>query len=359
VQLKAGEFLSPKPKESGLRETTSNRPEAVEKLGLAIDASLLVNIEDNTMWIRRDEAYVYLYTLAKARNVPEKQLRQAAIQDVGYARVMVDSNRFRGIPITIEGDLRRLLPLPINKSIRRKVFELELETNTIILPSLAPLPIPNFVPLANVAYDAELEDLLTVMLPSVTFGPIPQLLPLPQYRLRKRVIYETVDVKQEFDIDQLYEAWIFTPESGKNPYRVVCTSLPSEIPQGEWLEKPIPIRVTGYFLKRCGYSAPNKSGFHIAPLLLSKSLQPISVRTSTVMDLWYAPYVFWFVILVIVLLVFSMWRFSIGTRKFHNSTLKRLTEAPQESIAALDGIHTEDINDLLRQMAESTENDQE
>ena len=74
-----------------------------------------------------------------------------------------------------------------------------------------------------------------------------------------------------------YEAWIFTADSGLNPYRVVCTSLPTGLAFGDQLTSPIRVRVTGYFFKR--YSYATTGNYHTAPLLLAKTLVP--TRKST------------------------------------------------------------------------------
>lgn len=74
-----------------------------------------------------------------------------------------------------------------------------------------------------------------------------------------------------------YEAWIFTADSGLNPYRVVCTSLPTGLAFGDQLTPPIRVRVTGYFFKR--YSYATTGNYHTAPLLLAKTLVPMKKST--------------------------------------------------------------------------------
>jgi hypothetical protein len=66
------------------------------------------------------------------------------------------------------------------------------------------------------------------------------------------------------------EAWLFTADSGLNPYRVVFQELPPGVPQGDDLKPPVRVRVTGYFFKR--YSYATADDFHTAPLLLTKTL---------------------------------------------------------------------------------------
>jgi hypothetical protein len=68
----------------------------------------------------------------------------------------------------------------------------------------------------------------------------------------------------------LYEGWLFTEDSGPNPFRLVFSRLPEGIPTGERVR--LAARFTGYFFKRSGYV--NKAGdLHSAPLLLGKTIR--------------------------------------------------------------------------------------
>lgn len=80
--------------------------------------------------------------------------------------------------------------------------------------------------------------------------------------------------------DEAFEAWLFTADSGLNPYRVVLTSLPEGISTGDELNPPVRVRVTGYFFKRYSYATAND--FHTAPLLLAKTLTPLANSQSSV-----------------------------------------------------------------------------
>lgn len=77
---------------------------------------------------------------------------------------------------------------------------------------------------------------------------------------------------------EAFEAWLFTADSGINPYRVVLTSLPDDASLGDVLNPPIRARVTGYFFKRYSYATANH--FHTAPLLLAKTLTPLARSKS-------------------------------------------------------------------------------
>ncbi|HLQ44190.1 MAG TPA: hypothetical protein VK137_05645, partial [Planctomycetaceae bacterium] len=64
--------------------------------------------------------------------------------------------------------------------------------------------------------------------------------------------------------------WLFTADSGLNPYRIVGTSLPEGVSFGDQLDPPVRVRATGYFFKR--YSYATVGDYHTAPLLLAKTL---------------------------------------------------------------------------------------
>ena len=76
----------------------------------------------------------------------------------------------------------------------------------------------------------------------------------------------------------LHEAWLFTADSGLNPYRVVFADLPQGVPLSDELKPPIRVHATGYFFKR--YSYATEQDFHTAPLLLAKTLTVLAQPNS-------------------------------------------------------------------------------
>ena len=124
-------------------------------------------------------------------------LRQGAREDVVFAMLMVNSDEYRGVPITVTGKVKRL----------------------------------NAVDAAENAYG----------------------------------------------IATFYEAWLFTPDSGDNPYRIVTATAPEDLPRGD-IDDEVRARVTGYFFKREGYAA--EGGLHTAPLLIGKTLDPVALRPA-------------------------------------------------------------------------------
>lgn len=162
----------------------------------------------------------------------------------------------------------------------------------------------------------------------------------------------------EFGIEDLYEAWFFTPDSGNNPFRFVSTSAPSGIPLGEDLENQYRVRATGYFFKRFGYATEH--GLHVAPLLIGNRLRHIPVQQSAgEPDVGLIPYIVGIVSVIGISLAFLLWRFTVSDRAFQENHLRRLAAAPDEALQALDDLETNDIHDVLRQLerAESTRDD--
>ena len=81
-----------------------------------IDKRYLDTVKDNTVGVRRDESEAFYWLLDHARRVPSANLQRAAQEDVQYINLMTEPDRFRGEPITIEGDLWRLYELDASKN---------------------------------------------------------------------------------------------------------------------------------------------------------------------------------------------------------------------------------------------------
>lgn len=157
----------------------------------------------------------------------------------------------------------------------------------------------------------------------------------------------------DFGIEELFEVWVMTSDSGNRPYRVVCTTLPEDVPLVEKAERPIQVRVTGYFFKREGYQS--EGGLTVAPLLLAGNLQWFPPRSVQKADDKWAPYLVGSVIMIGLLLCVVVWRVTTGDKTFERDHVKRLTEAPRENIDALEGIPTIEPDEMFRQLAEQVE----
>ncbi len=169
----------------------------------------------------------------------------------------------------------------------------------------------------------------------------------------KRLLRFTAS-KNEFGLDDLYEAWILTADSGDNLYRVVFTSLPDGLTEGEQFTKSIPVRVTGYFFKRYGY-ATVETRLHVAPMILAQTVRPIAARPITPImrnDHMLVKYLLGIAGIVACVVGIMIWRYSVGDRKFQNTRLKQLTAAPENAIRSLANVEQTDVNDLFRAMSE-------
>lgn len=159
---------------------------AEEEDSVGINPSWLTSVEDNTVGIRQDEADAFYQILEKAQATSLKELQAHAEREALFVNLMTSPARYRGRPVTLIGELRKLFEVP------------------------AP--------------------------------------------------------KDHPELEHLYEAWICTEESGENPYRVVCSSIPAELKPQE--SSRVDVKVTGYFFKREGYQTWD-GRLHVAPTILA------------------------------------------------------------------------------------------
>ena len=105
--------------------TYDSQPATDEIAPVRIDKRYLEVVKDNTIGVRRDEAEVFYWLLDHARRVPAASLQRAADREVQYINLMTEPDRYRGEPVTIEGDLFRLYEFEAgrNKYGVTKVYE--------------------------------------------------------------------------------------------------------------------------------------------------------------------------------------------------------------------------------------------
>lgn len=157
--------------------------------------------------------------------------------------------------------------------------------------------------------------------------------------------------RNEFGIETLWEGWLFNADSGLNPYCIRMTSIPDGIPTGQELGSGVLVNVTGYFLKRYGYPAQGER-LHVAPLMLTGSVQWIRRRPSSVPDdLGIVPYVLGFAGIMGLTISVLLFRFRSSDREFEKKHLRRLTAAPEGAIAAISDLPTIELEESLRQLS--------
>lgn len=157
--------------------------------------------------------------------------------------------------------------------------------------------------------------------------------------------------ENRFRISNLYDAWIFTRESGNRPYHVVCSGV-NNLPLNDNFEKPPEVTVTGYFFKREGYSS--KGGLSSAPLVLAGEIKPRPIaQVVAAEDGQIQHYLSWFAVAVAGVLMFTLWNFAVSDWNYRFSRASQSLAPPAN--ADLVGIEAVDINDVLRNLAETQE----
>jgi len=159
-------------------------------------------------------------------------------------------------------------------------------------------------------------------------------------------------------IIELYEALVFTADSGTTPYRIRLTTPPSGLPIGRLINPPVPVRVVGYFFKRDQYIVEEDLRVHSAPMLLAQRIDRLSdvspgstrLRTSDADRLSWAVTLLGIVVVGIALTMLWTWRTRTGNRRFAAQGLKRATTAPDGAIEALEGIETVDPEDFFSEL---------
>lgn len=157
----------------------------------------------------------------------------------------------------------------------------------------------------------------------------------------------------DYGVEAVWEAWIFNRDSGLNPYCVRTTSIPDGIPTGTDFKSGTIVEVTGYFFRRYGYPA-QEDRLHVAPMVLAAQprwLKPLSARKRD--DPGLVPIVLAFAVVMGTAIAATLWRFRVSDRKFEKRHLRMLTDAPESSIAAIEGLPTIDVEESLRMFAES------
>ena len=89
-------------------EDAAARDREAARRSTRFDKRALVNVKDNTLGIRRDEADAYYRLLDHVNHISPADLERAAVPEVQYINLMTEPDRFRGEPVTIQGDLWRL-----------------------------------------------------------------------------------------------------------------------------------------------------------------------------------------------------------------------------------------------------------
>lgn len=103
-------------------------PENTPKVGdyeIPIDPQVLAPVEDDWLEIRHREAGAFYTILAKARDIPLKILEDASDDSVDYSVLMIDSEQYRGLPLTVRGTIRRIDKVAVSNPDVRKNYNIQ------------------------------------------------------------------------------------------------------------------------------------------------------------------------------------------------------------------------------------------
>jgi hypothetical protein len=161
-------------------------------------------------------------------------------------------------------------------------------------------------------------------------------------------LYEIQAGENPFRFKTLYEAWIFTGDSGTHPYRVVFSNLPKELEPGENLRKPV--RVTGFFFKREGYAS--NGGMHVAPTLLAHrvvAFRPPDAAPPTDAIL---PYMIVLIAAVGLAFLVTLVSFAISDRRAARAAMVRELNGPRPSFEGINAGPILSVQQQLQQIEE-------
>lgn len=160
-------------------------------------------------------------------------------------------------------------------------------------------------------------------------------------------LYEFPANENLYGIQTLYEAWIFTADSGTHPTRVVCSSLDPALQPGE--AQRTPVKVTGYFFKREGYNTPG--GLHVAPTILAGRLQPYHSPNAPPPADSIVSVMLTVVVGIGLILTTTLLSFAVSDRRTPRST-KRLPQLSAETTDQLAQLDVRSVSEQLRELEE-------
>ncbi len=161
-------------------------------------------------------------------------------------------------------------------------------------------------------------------------------------------------------ITQLYEAWVFSSDSGSNPFRVVCSSVPKTLKFSPMYTENAPeVTLTGYFFKRQGYQSVGDgsrgASLHTTPLILAGNINLVPVVEAKTRDIAseMVPWLTWFTIGIGAVLAMVLWNFAASDWSFRHTRAHGLLK-PQVT-PDFHGIDALSTNEMLRQLSNEAE----
>ena len=156
----------------------------------------------------------------------------------------------------------------------------------------------------------------------------------------------------ERGITDLYDAWVFTTDSGNRPYHVICSEVSASLPvMNADYDDPIPVRINGYFFKREGYAS--RGGLKPAPLILAGRIDAVRSAPAVRADTEMIPWLWGFAVVVALSIGITLWSFSISDRRYRSSRAHTITQLPRH--VNLEGIDAEEPGNVLSELADDPE----
>ncbi len=157
-------------------------------------------------------------------------------------------------------------------------------------------------------------------------------------------------------ISTLYDAWVFSEDSGSNPIHVVCSTIPPGIePAAMYNNNPPEVTLNGYFFKTQGYRSQGDGtenvSLHTAPLVLASGLNFIPVVQAESRDIAseMVPWLWWFAIGVAAVLGMVLWNFAISDWSFRHTRAHGLLHA--EPVPDFRGVDALSTGEMLYEMS--------
>lgn len=159
--------------------------------------------------------------------------------------------------------------------------------------------------------------------------------------------YELPVPTNRYGIERLYEGWVFTPDSGTHPYRIVATQLGQGIRVGDNLRTPV--RLIGYFFKREGYETP--AGLHVAPTILAKRISQHRLTQAPPRD-DLAPLMLGVVIAIGLILAVTLIALVWSDHKSRLPRSRNVNPPSLGTLTTLEGLETQSVEQTLRELSE-------
>lgn len=157
--------------------------------------------------------------------------------------------------------------------------------------------------------------------------------------------------------DDLWQAWMFSSDSGNNPWVVFMTEKPAGLEPGEAVNRDVSI--AGYFFKNYGYAT--EQGLHIAPMLIARtmSVKPLAPAVDSKTENINL-YVFFFLMSIGLLFGAMIYWFIHSDRKFNKSHLAEIAESrhdlTNDFVSNLSQFEAKDPNQLELPNSDSMKN---